>query len=624
MEDNRKVAILIVDDKLSNIFALKEILDSPDRLFFTATDGNAALKIALKKSIDLILMDVQMPGMDGFEVASILKSNRRTSEIPVIFVTAEKIEPTTISKAFDGGAIDYLLKPLDIELTKAKVTALLKSIQFKKETTERKLAVEKHTLLINIATDIIAVIDPLTLKFEEVNSAVETILGFTVKDFIGTSMMEYLVNGSASDVEKLRYETREHFSFETRIYTSKKSIKWLKWEIYNKNGVWYTNAKDITEAKEGAELKNYLSIVVKQSNEAIYLHNLEGQIISWNKGAEKIYGFTEEEALRMKIWNFVPDALLEETQDIISGVLKGEQIQLRETKRITKYGKMIDVVFSASAIKDANKVLKSVAITEIDITKQKQAEQKITDLNVELKHNLDQLESTNKELESFSYSVSHDLRAPLRAINGFASIMQKEYNEKMDDEFRRLIGLIGANSVKMGVLIDDLLNFSRMGRKEIVKSKVSMTDLVKKVLSDQETDKKENLKISIGELKPVEGDYTLLFQVVFNLISNAIKYSSKKPVSEIEINSMEKDGEFVFYVKDNGSGFNMDYAHKLFGVFQRLHDNSEFEGTGVGLAIVKRIITKHGGNVWAEGIENEGATFYFSLPVYNKEKDKLN
>ena len=235
-----------------------------------------------------------------------------------------------------------------------------------------------------------------------------------------------------------------------------------------------------------------------------------------------------------------------------------------------------------------------------------QKETALLDLNMELKN-------INDELESFSYSVSHDLRAPLRAISGYAAILNEDYGSNLDDNGKRMIEAISNNASNMGRLIDELLNFSRLGRKELEKSKIEMTKLAEGVMTDINRSINHNAKIEIGNLHQVKADYNLLHQVMFNLISNAIKYSSKKADPVVEISSEEKNGEIIFSVKDNGYGFKMEYADKLFGVFQRLHSDEDFEGTGVGLAIVQRIIVRHGGRVWADAKINEGATFYFSL-----------
>ena len=227
----------------------------------------------------------------------------------------------------------------------------------------------------------------------------------------------------------------------------------------------------------------------------------------------------------------------------------------------------------------------------------------------------EQLIELNKELESFSYSVSHDLRAPLRAIDGYAGILEEDYEKILDDEGKRLLEAVKYNEKKMGNLIDDLLTFSRIGKKELTKTDLHMNELVEGALYELNKSIKHQAKVKINYLYPAKGDYGLINQVVINLLSNAIKYSAKVKEPLIEISSEKNDNEIIYSIKDNGAGFDMRYVHKLFGVFQRLHTADEFEGTGVGLAIVQRIMTKHGGKVWAEGEKNKGATFKFSLPV---------
>jgi light-regulated signal transduction histidine kinase (bacteriophytochrome) len=237
------------------------------------------------------------------------------------------------------------------------------------------------------------------------------------------------------------------------------------------------------------------------------------------------------------------------------------------------------------------------------------------ELEEKIKARTKDLEQTNKELESFSYSVSHDLRAPLRSVIGFAAILQEDYAKVLDEPGLRSLETIIRNGHRMGQLIDDLLAFSRLGKQTVTKIDIDMNLMAKNVCDELAGQYRPETEIVIQPLPRARGDGGMIRQVMQNLVSNALKYSMKKEKPVVVIGAFDKDGRNVYYVKDNGAGFNMQYYDKLFGVFQRLHGANEFEGTGVGLALVHRVISKHGGEVWAEGKENEGATFYFSLPI---------
>jgi PAS domain S-box-containing protein len=272
-----------------------------------------------------------------------------------------------------------------------------------------------------------------------------------------------------------------------------------------------------------------------------------------------------------------------------------------------KDGSLLPVVLSSIAIyNEKGEFIKSRSNT-FDNTVRKKAEVKVQELN--------------HELEAFTYSVSHDLRAPLRSIDGYARILREDYLEKLDDEGKRIIGVIMNNAKRMGQLIDDLLDFARLGRKDVARQRIDMTKMVENIadeLIQNERARKIDVKVSPLHSAPVDVD--MIRQVWVNLLSNAIKYTGKNLNSTIEVSSEPKNGEIQYIVKDNGVGFDMQYAGKLFGVFQRLHKMQDFAGTGVGLAIVKRIIDRHDGRVWALGEIDKGAEFYFTIPNLNGQQ----
>jgi PAS domain S-box-containing protein len=362
----------------------------------------------------------------------------------------------------------------------------------KKELIDKNLSLEKSALLINTSADIIGIVDLATFRFEEVNHAFTTLLGYSNEEAIEKPISFFLSDQDKAIVSDLAKQGNEYLSFETLVYTKENEERSLQWKVVARNKKWFVNARDCTQ--------------------------------------------------------------------------------------------------------------------------QKNAERQIKQLNSELQQKLAELKATNKELESFSYSVSHDLRAPLRALDGYSQILETNHQDKLDADAQRLLSVIRKNAARMGKLIDDLLEFSKLGRKELQKSEIDTQKLVEDIVRDLSDPMKHHATIHIHSLPPMYADHSLLTKVWINLISNAIKYSSKKEKPAIEIGSGKLNEENFFYIKDNGTGFNMDYAYKLFGIFQRLHKASDFEGTGVGLAIAERILTRHHGRIWAEAKPGEGATFYFCLP----------
>lgn len=374
----------------------------------------------------------------------------------------------------------------------------------------------------------------------------------------------------------------------------------------------------------GEELESYI-LQLKKSNAFLnaILENIPNMVfakdahdlrfVQFNKAGEKLLGMSKDQLLGKNDNDLFPkeqaDFFIGKDKEVLA---KKQLLDIPEEPIDTHEGKRWLHTQKIPILDEEGNALYLMGISE-DITQRRERENEIRKLNVELENHLHRLEAVNKELESFSYSVSHDLRAPLRAINGYAQMLNEDHGAKLDAEGKRVLQIIRFNATKMGTLIDDLLAFSRLGRKEIQKKTVDMNELAEGVLREFNRSVTHQAEITIGNLHPVKCDYGLIHQVLFNLLSNAVKYSSKKERPQVSVTSEEKNGEVIFSVKDNGAGFNMNYYNKLFGVFQRLHTQDEFEGTGVGLAIVQRIIAKHGGKVWAEGKLNGGAAFHFTL-----------
>jgi len=380
-----------------------------------------------------------------------------------------------------------------------------------------------------------------------------------------------------------------------------------------------TVSRDISEVKrtesELRESNRFLDSLIENLPVMVVIKDaVELRVVRCNGAFADVLGRTQAELLGKSAHDlFTADEarfVIEKDREALAA---GRLVEVPEQSIQTPHAGLRTFTSMKVPINDRSGKPQYLMAISVDITARKLAEHAISKLNSALEAKAAQLESSNRELESFSYSVSHDLRAPLRAIDGFALMIEEDYSDRLDAEGRRYLAVIRDNSRRMGALIDDLLSFSRLGRLPLGTQEVNVESLVHEVL--EELSNGQHLpQIEIDALPPVRGDRGLLRQVWVNLISNAIKYSSKAASPHIQVRGRQNGMETQYSISDNGVGFDMHYVEKLFGVFQRLHRDDEFSGTGVGLAIVHRVITRHGGRVWAEGRINEGATFSFALP----------
>lgn len=363
--------------------------------------------------------------------------------------------------------------------------------------------------------------------------------------------------------------------------------------------------EDVTERSEIAQELERRAILFESMSEAVYAGDFDFRINEANPAAEKLFGWTAGEVRHRT----VQEAIALTGFDRAGGrarILQGDSVRGRGQVR-HRSGHYIDVEFSSTPVKNAGVITGFVCVMQ-NITERLRLEQAA-------EAQLDAMKNAIAELESFSYSVSHDLRAPIRAIEGFSQLLQDEHAAQLDDEGKRLLGVVRKNARRMGHLIDDLLDFSRLGRRPLATADVDMGALAREaadVACAAEPDR--TFEVTIDPLPQVFGDRALLAQVWKNLLENAVKYSRGRAPAIIQISCETSETEVSFHVRDNGVGFDMKYVQRLFGVFERLHTGAEFDGTGVGLALVERIVRRHGGRVWAESVEGEGAVFHFSLP----------
>jgi PAS domain S-box-containing protein len=365
--------------------------------------------------------------------------------------------------------------------------------------------------------------------------------------------------------------------------------------------------RDITERRRTEEARFRLAAIVEASDDAIIGKTLGGIVTSWNEGAQRLFGYAAEEIVGRSISVLVPPDRRAEESQILENLASG-RVERFDTVRRRKDGKSVHVSVTSSPIRDSTGRVIGASKVARDITERRRAEE-------ELARARDAAEASTRELEAFSYSVAHDLRAPLRGMSGFSRVLLKRHGERLDAEGRDCLQEIVLNARKMGELIDGLLSLARLTRSELRLEPVDLSSVfhaAARQLAAAEPDRKVELVVGENLTSPL--DPVLARALLENLVGNAWKFTSKVPAARIELGATNTNGASAFFVRDNGAGFDMTFAGKLFAPFQRLHTVDEFPGTGIGLATVQRIVRRHGGRIWAEGAVGEGATFYFAFP----------
>lgn len=547
--------ILIAEDSPTQAQRLRHILEQQGYEVRVAANGRLALEMAPQFRPALIISDVVMPEMDGYELSRQIKSGAGLRDIPVILVTTMS-DPQDVIRGLECGADNFVLKPYD----------------------ERYLLDRVRYVIINRQMR----------RPEDAGMGVE----------IYFNGQRHFITADRLQILNLLLST-----YDAAIQRNKELSR-------------------IQEAleKSSSELQaanQFLDSVIENIPDMVFVKDaVDLRFVRLNRAGEQLLGYSRAEFLGKNAHDLFPKDQADlftakDRQALEAGTV--EDIP-EEPIRTLKKGVRRLHTKKIPILDEHGRARYLLGISE-DVTEQKEKEREILRLNAALAQRARELDDANKELEAFSYSVSHDLRAPLRHINGYVRMLAGDIGDHVGDEPRRYLKVIAEASRHMGQLIDDLLDFSRMKLVEMREARVDLSDLAREVLANLETETQgRNIAWHIPPLLMVRGDGAMLKHALVNLLGNAVKYTRDRDPARIEIGTTgEENGRVIAFVRDNGAGFDMRYADKLFGVFQRLHRAEEFEGTGVGLANVQRIVARHGGRIWAEAELDKGATFYFTL-----------
>jgi PAS domain S-box-containing protein len=515
--EDDSIAILMVDDTPDKLLALEAALSDLGETIVKAESGSEALRLVLKRDFAVILLDINMPAMDGFETASLIRQRKSSAHTPIIFITSFSTADVEVYKGYSLGAVDYLFTPVTPEVLKSKVTVFV-------ELAKKNREIQRQAEALRRVEE-----ERMQRKLDETNA-------------------------------RLEWETRRNHFFRLSI-------------------------------------------------ELLAISNYEGVFTQTNPTWQKTLGYAESELHGHALQAFIHPEDLDATNETIGNILKAESSLYFENRFRAKDGSYrwlgwTIAPFAAEGL---------LYIFARDMTERRERENEIRRLNTDLEQRTLSLQLLNQELESFSYSLAHDLRTPLRSITAYSEMIAAGEAGELSSEALKMVRTIQRNSGRMTQLMDDFLAFFRVARKDVKQEKIIMNAIAREAIATVQVDAKREIEFKVGALPPAKGDPAMVLQVLVNLVSNAVKFTALKEKAEIEIGCLTDRTPTVYYVKDNGVGFNMKYYSRLFGVFERLHRREEFDGTGIGLAIVQKIVQRHGGSVWAEAVIDQGATFYFTL-----------
>jgi PAS domain S-box-containing protein len=584
------IEILIAEDSPTQAVQLQHYLSVRGYCVRMVGDGNQAFAAALENRPAMLITDVVMPEMDGYTLCRKIKSSETLKDIPVVLLTSLS-RPQDILKGLECGADSFIRKPYDDKYLVSRVEYILANQELRK--TER--------LQVGVQ-----------LQFDGrahfITAEKQQILDLLISTYEGAIQIN----------EELEIKQRELLRERDLLHTLMDNVPDF---IYFKDtaGRFTTINRALARALGISKPEDALGETDFEYFAEAYAQRTLADEQEVLRTGQPLVGKVEEVHLRdeFRIWISTTKMVVRDLDGKIIGTF-GVSRDITESKhaeqelQLAKENLENKVAERTSELAQANRQL------HIELGERQRAEEQIRRLNQDLEQRVAertiQLVAANQELDAFSYSISHDLRAPLRHMSGFSQILVTKHSSQLGPEAQELLKLIQEGSQKMNLMIDDLFNLARLDRREAISKMTPLNSLVEGVLKDLKSEiEGRQIDWHIGSLPAVNCDPGLLQQAFANLLSNAVKYTRGREHAVIEVDQMKIDGEAVIYVRDNGAGFDARHASKLFGAFQRFHTAEEFEGTGVGLATVQRIIRKHGGRVWAEAERDKGATFYFTL-----------
>lgn len=632
--DNSQIKVLVVDDQPSNLRFLSKLLTAQGYQVYRAICGQLALNVAIAHCPDLILLDIRMPEMNGYEVCRRLKATAETEQIPVIFLSVLD-EMNDKLQAFRVGGADYITKPFQVEEVLARIDKQVGLQKLQQQLKEQNYQLQQsQSLLASILNSSLdGVVAYSAVRNSEgnivdfqwllINPAAEKFYGLLLNEIVGKNLLAELSqfrNNGLFDLYVSVVETGETVDREFSYEHERDTIVWLHIVAVKLNDGLAVTFRNITDRKRAEialrDSEERFRAIFEQAAVGIAKTALCGQFMRVNPGFCQIVRYGESELLQ-KNWQAIthPDDI-EADREYVRALLSGNiQTFSLEKRLVCKDEAVRWANVTVSAMRDANGTPQYLVCAIEDISQRKLVQELLqASLDTQTRY-AQELTRSNAELEQFSYVASHDLQAPLSTIAGYAQLLEKRCHNQLDAQGNKFIRNIVNSCGRMQALIDDLLEYSRVGRSEkpfdVIDCNLVFEDACANL---QLAIRQDQASVTRGDLPRVRGDSFQLLQLFQNLIGNAIKYrSSEAPM--VRVSASRQGDSWVFSVQDNGIGIAEQYHPRIFQLFQRLHSEKQYSGTGIGLAICQRIVDRHGGRLWVESEPNRGSTFYFSIPI---------